>query len=101
MALSIAEVRRNLPVGTIYRVTYLGPPILVYGNTGLVVMPTPDPVRRRVIKQNEKQMVSVYLEGEKKGQHVYLTWEGTTATREGHKTFLLEADEQFLKIEVV
>jgi len=65
--ISIDEVRRRLPVNAEFTCDYIGPNTAMIGpdNTG---------VRRRVIRQTDKEMTSVVLTGPRNGREVDCVW---------------------------
>jgi hypothetical protein len=75
---SAAYLRKILAVGCEYEGTFCGPPMVVLGNAGereFVV--DREPRRRRVVKQTNREMVSVFLDGPKANELIYLQWKGT------------------------
>jgi hypothetical protein len=61
--ITVAEFRRRLAIGSKVLVTYLGQPVLVHGNAGTVVFPTPDPQVRTVTKFNATDLVTKKPDG--------------------------------------
>jgi hypothetical protein len=76
--MTITEVRRRLPVGTEFTGEFLNP--LRPDNPHIIA-------RRKIVKQTASQMVSVFLEGAKLGEKIYLDWKGTKAREEDGKIF--------------
>lgn len=93
MKMTIAELKRRLPVGAEFTAQFLRGPITIRGNLGDTVLPADNtPRRRRVVKQTS-QMVSVHLDGPKAGQEAYLTWKGTTARQDTDGSIILTNTE--------
>ena len=90
--LSIAEVKRQLPVGTEFTAEYCGP--CVRFATELVT-------RRRVVKQTGT-MTTRILTGSKAGHLVYCEWHGVVAREECGSIVLtntqVQPAEDFLRI---
>lgn len=93
MKMTIAELKRRLPVGAEFTAQFLRGPITVRGNCGDTVLATDNtPRRRRVVKQTS-QMVSVHLDGPKVGHNAYLTWKGTTARQDTDGSIILTMND--------
>lgn len=103
MKISIAEVRRRLPVGATFTATFLRD-LTVRPNVGPpVVMPNRGPSSREVVSQNAHEMVSRYTSGPRSGQNISCKWTGVTARVEDGVTIILsqkfgDEREDFLAI---
>ena len=103
MKLSIAEVKRRLPVGTEYTGEFIGTMnVRVIGNLGVTNLHKSEQeriTRRRIVKQTS-EMVSEFLDGPKAGQQIYLTWKGVSAQEDTDGSIVLMMDnvEPFLRI---
>ena len=100
MNLSIAEVRRRLPAGTLFNATFLLGPIVVRGNTGNTTIPPVTSAPRKVVKQSAHEMVSELLDGPKKGQNVHCGWKGVTAREENGEIILTSEGADFVKFTI-
>jgi len=69
VSLSIAALRRKLPVGSTYSGTWIGPPC-----------GTPQTTRRRVVSQSARLMQSIILDGPESGRTMRLEWKGVSAS---------------------
>lgn len=87
-ALSIAEVRRRLPVGKEFRSAFVGS-LVIHGNAGRVELPVPPVTTRRVVKQTPLKMTSVYLDGEKKDTESHCYWAFVVCREEADGTIVL------------
>jgi len=85
--LSIAEVRRRLPVGMQMEVEYLRGTLVVHGNTGQTTIPPTAPQHRIVIKQTTHKMESKRADG----KVVHLEWRGVTAKEVDDGAIVLSA----------
>jgi hypothetical protein len=85
MKMSVAELKRLLPVGTEYTAEFIGElNMRVLSNLGPTTLVKPENeriARRRVVKQNS-QMVSLILDGPKQGVETHLHWSGITARKD-------------------
>jgi hypothetical protein len=99
--MTIAELRRLLPVDKEWTGEYLGGSLVVLGNAGSTTFHPNPPARRRVIKQSAYEMKSMMLDGPKANQVVYHNWKGTKARKENDAIILTdETGRDFLKITI-
>ena len=87
--LSIAALRRQLPVGATYSATWIGPKL-----------PNPRTTRRRVVSQSTRIMQSVVLYGPESGRTIRLEWKGVKAS-EVLDVVTLDEDGPFLEIDTI
>lgn len=90
--ISIAEVRRRLPVGAKFTASFVGPmTMVVQGNLGATTLPPAnDRTTERVVKrQSSSTMVSEFLTGPKIGKSIYCDWAGMAAREEGDGSIVL------------
>ena len=87
--LSIASLRRKLPVGSTYSATWIGPEL-----------DNPRTTRRRVVSQSARLMQSVVLDGPESGRTMRLEWQGVKAS-EALDVITLDEDGPFLKIDTI
>lgn len=73
MKLSIAELRRRLPVGATFTSTFIG-------KNSSIARPTMLQTKRRVLKQSARDMVSVITQGEHTGENIWVNWKFVSAT---------------------
>lgn len=85
MKISIAEVKRCLPVGKEVSFEYVGFP-----KNGVKS-------KRKVIKNSSYQLITTILDGPKTGESVYLDWNGVTADERDGDVYLKDTEE-FVKI---
>ena len=94
MKIAIAEVKRRLAEGVEYTGEFIG-------INSKLCKPGMQ-VTRRVVLKNKTQMVSVFLDGPKKDESIYLHWKNVTADERDGSIFLsmteTERPEEFLKI---
>ncbi len=103
MKITIAELRRRLPVGATFKASFLRGPIKVVGNTGNTLLPVDNnEYSRVVVKQTASEMVSKYTEGPREGREVTCTWRAVVAREEEGRIILTHTDqsrnEDFLAI---
>ena len=91
MKLSIAEVRRRLPVSSTFTGEFIG-------NNGKICKPENKVLRRQVISQRPQEMESKLKEGPDEGKSTYLAWPGVIARLEDEAIILTCTGEDFLKI---
>ena len=94
MKIAIAEVKRRLVEGVEYTGEFIG----VNANMCKPGMQ----VTRRVVLKNMTEMVSMFHDGPKKDESIYLNWKNVTAEVRDGSIFLsmteTEQPEEFLKI---
>jgi hypothetical protein len=91
MKITIAEVKRRLPVGTEYIGTYVGK--FAYLTKGYTTC------KRKVVR-NTNTLESVFLDGSRAEERVFLPWRSVTAT-ENHDGITLSDDNgEFLRIKL-
>lgn len=94
MKIAIAEVKRRLAEGIEYTGEFIG--------INAKMCKPGMQVTRRVVRKNKTQMVSVFLDGPKVGEPIYLNWKNVTADERDGSIFLsmteTEQPEEFLKI---
>lgn len=73
MKLSIAELRRRLPVGATFTATFIG-------KNSSIARPTMRQTKRRVHTQSSYHMTSVITEGQHADEVIWLTWKFVSAT---------------------
>jgi hypothetical protein len=103
--LTIAELRRLLPVGTEYTATYLGADQVIHGNLGPSIFEVDHkPYRRRVIANTSKMMRSLVIDT---GSEPRCEWNQTLARWEDDGSIILSFPgsergtyEDFMKIEL-
>ena len=91
MKLSIAEVKRRLPVNKEFTGEFIG------RNRGIAGYTV---AKRRVVRQGGT-MCCILLDGPKAGQKIYLDWRGVQALERDGSIILIQTareDEEFLKI---
>lgn len=94
MKLSIAEVKRRLPVGTEYVGEYVG------GNARNVKLGGRI-ARRRVTKQTSYEMTSEVLTGPNSGSIPHLTWQGQKAREDDGAIIILDHQgDQYFRITI-
>jgi hypothetical protein len=96
MKISIAAVKRKLKEGVEYTGEFTGT------NSSRCV-PNLSKTRRRIIA-NKSVMVSVFLDGPKVGEKIYLDWKDVTADERDGSIFLtmtsVSPPEEFMKITI-
>ncbi len=86
MKLTIAELRRQMPVGTQFKAAFLP-------RKNSVTPADTNEYFRIVVKQTPTKMVSKYLEGPREGQEVTCTWRYVVAREENGKIILTHTDQ--------
>ena len=96
--MTIAEVRRRLPVGTEFTAEFINPVGRAKFGEGQHTS------RRRVTKQSAREMVSLFLDGPKEGKEIFLGWKNTKAREEDGSIIFTMTDtgspQDFLKITI-
>lgn len=94
MKIAIAEVKRRLVEGIEYKGEFIG--------INAKMCKPGMQVTRRVVLKNKTEMVSMFLDGPKKDESIYLKWKNVTAEERDGSIFLsmteTERPEEFLKI---
>jgi hypothetical protein len=91
MKLTIAEVKRRLPVGKKFIAEWCGK----------MNKDKPDARTTRVVSKQGAVMVSEFLSGSNQGKTIDLNWRGVSAREENGNIVLSLGEEDFLKIEIV
>jgi hypothetical protein len=94
MKIAIAEVKRRLVEGVEYTGEFIG--------INAKMCKPGMQVTRRVVRKNKTEMVSVFLDGPKKDESIYLNWKNVTAEERDGSIFLsmteTERPDEFLRI---
>ena len=108
MKISIAQLKRHLPVGQEFNAEFIGAVnIRVFGNKGVtdLKLSQEELVTKRRVEKQSSEMASRILTGPDKDKLIYLTWKGIEARLESYpeqKDFVIlthkENKEDFLKI---
>lgn len=85
MKISIASLRKLLPVGKIF--------------TAEFVM-TGEKTKRKVLKQSTYEMITEYLGGEKDGKEIYCSWTGVKADEQGGWITLSDDFSAFVRFKI-
>lgn len=96
MKISIAEVKRRLDECVKYTGEFIG--------TNAKRCPPDMQVTNRIVLKNKSQLVSMFLDGPKQGEVIYLNWKYVRAEERNGSIFLsmteTEPEEEFLKITI-
>lgn len=97
MKITIAQLKRRLPVGTKYTAEFIGVNRR-FCKPGMEVT-------RRIVSKQTSEMVSILLDGPLHGRNIYMKWAGTTADEREGSIYVSGMDEfgtpdEFLKITI-
>lgn len=91
--ISKAEARKRLAIGVHFTGEYIGKVNLSRSTSGLRVC------RRKVVKQNTKEMECQFVSGPKNGMYSFVAWKETEVYQEDDALILTLVDgEPFLRI---
>ena len=96
-AISLAEARRRLPVGTEFIGEFIG-------INARICKPGMQTTRRQVVKNSSHELESILLDGPKKSQLIHLNWKHTSVEEENLSLIFTMTEvtpqEAFLKITI-
>lgn len=93
--MKISELKKLLPVGKEFVVEFIG-------INRKLCLPGME-LTKRVVHQNNSQLVSQFLEGPKINQLIYMSWKGIEASERDGSIFLSGTDSggDFLRIQIL